>query len=309
VPGGSISPPFPAKELVIPAIAHAAELTPASGEPAEELARAIRRAARCFSCSTIASTSPVTPRTYVRSLLAGAPAVRVLATSQELLKVHGEFAYALDGLAVADADAAPDIARACAALQLLERRARAADARYRLAGCQPCAGARALPPPRTAMALAIEMAAARLPVMGIEMLLSRHRRAAPYPAQRGSQRRGALSARCRDTGMERHRCFPPTEKSVLARLSFFVGAFRLEAARQVASLGDLGEWEVHDSISALRRQVPPPGRACGPPRYRLLETMRLFGTELLAADGELEAAVRGHAAAMTALAEGDPGEL
>src|SRR5205085_8597594 len=73
-----------AKELVVPTIACAAEVTPATGEPAEELARAIGERPMLLvldNCESVAAHAAH----VVRSLLAGAPAVCILATSQELL--------------------------------------------------------------------------------------------------------------------------------------------------------------------------------------------------------------------------------
>src|SRR6185295_13676265 len=77
----------------------------------------------------------------------------------------------------------------------------------------------------------------------------------------------------------------------------------LDAAQRVASAADLDEWEVLDCIGALVDKSLLRVEAADPPRYRLLETLRLFGLEQLSAHGELEAAVRGHALAMTVLAD------
>lgn len=290
----------PGKELVVPAIANAAGLRPGRGEAAEELARAIggrRMLLLLDNCEHIAEDAAQ----IVRTLLAGAPALTVLATSQEPLKVPGEFAYALDGLFVAGEDDPPEAARACAAVRLLDRRALSVDARHRLPDsklplalelCRRLDG----------MALAIEMAAARIPLMGIESLLERI--GERLELLRSSDRGAAARYRTMRATLEwSFSLLSPGEKSVLARLSAFVGSFRLDAAQRVASAGDLDEWEVLDCLSALVDKSLLRVEPADPPRYRLLETLRLFGLEQLAALGESESAVRDHALAMTAIAE------
>ena len=291
---------IPGRGLVVPAIAHAAGLRPGRGEPAEELARAIgerRMLLLLDNCEYIAQDAAQ----IVRTLLAGAPALSVLATSQEALKVPGEFAYALDGLVVAGVDDSPEAARGCAAVRLLERRALSVAARYRLPDsklplalelCRRLDG----------MALAIEMAAARIPLMGIETLLARL--GERLELLRSPDRGAAARYRTMRATLEwSFSLLSQTEKSVLARLSAFVGSFRLDAALHVASAGELDEWEALDCISALVDKSLVRVEAADPPRYRLLETLRLFGLEQLAAHGEREAAMRDHALAMTVVAD------
>lgn len=291
---------IPAKELVVPAIAHAAQLEIGGGDPEEGLTRAVgdrRMLLVLDNCEYVAQHASH----VVRSLLAGAPGVRVLVTSQEQLRVPGEFTYVLDGLEIASVEASPEAARACAALRLLELRARAVDARYRLADakvplaielCRRLDG----------MALAIEMAAARIPLMGIETLLSRL--GERLQLLRSADRSAAARYRTMRATVEwSYSLLSTPQQAVFRRLSAFAGSFRLDVALRAASGGDLDEWEVLDGLSALVDKSLVRLDGADPPRYRLLETLRLFGMELLSEKGELESAVHGHAAAMSALAE------
>ena len=101
----------------------------------------------------------------VRVLLRDAPTVRVLITSQEALHTIEEQVYRLGGLRAADALDAP-------AVELFVARARAADPRLQLTSANVSAIAeicRRL----DGMPLAIELAAARLRLLGVEGLRAR----------------------------------------------------------------------------------------------------------------------------------------
>src|SRR6185503_1261779 len=92
-------------------------------------------------------------------------------------------------------------------------------------------------------------------------------------------------------------------KRLLARLSVFAGGFRLVELEAVG--GPAGELEA-DVIDALSTIVEHSlaEAAAGPdvPRYRLLETIRMFGAERLAESGEADSIRRRHATAYLALA-------
>jgi predicted ATPase len=88
------------------------------------------------------------------------------------------------------------------------------------------------------------------------------------------------------------------ERTVLDRLGIFVGGFSLEAAQQVASDEDIGEWAVLDHLSTLVDKSLVMVEGGEPPRYRLLETGRVFAMERLAETGMTEAIRRRHARAI-----------
>jgi non-specific serine/threonine protein kinase len=103
----------------------------------------------------------------------------------------------------------------------------------------------------------------------------------------------------------------PDEQTLFRRLAVFVGGFTLEAVEAVC--GDGGE--VLAGVGALvdqslvRLTERPDGgtgggeRAGDVPRYRMLETVREFGLEQLAASGEEDATRRAHAGWYLDLAE------
>jgi tetratricopeptide (TPR) repeat protein len=109
----------------------------------------------------------------------------------------------------------------------------------------------------------------------------------------------------RDTIAWSHDLFTPEEQILFRRLAVFVSGFTLAAARAVAGDADNPTLDPFEGIASLAdksvlRQVPG---ANDEPRFGMLETVREFALEQLAASGE-EATVRArHAAWCLALAE------
>jgi predicted ATPase len=242
----------------------------------------------------------------VRALLAAAPGARLLVTSQQALKLPEEWVYHLDALAVPPLGAPLDQARTCAALQLLERRALAADRRFVLHDADlPVAAA--LVRQLDGNPLAIEMAAPRLAGMGLAPLMAQLQ-------QRLSLLQGADAA-C----APRHRTLRAAldwsvdllsgdERAVLRQLSVFAAAFRLDSACAVAEVPGLdadGLMRVVLSLAdkSLLQGQPPEGAGL-PRRLRLLESTRLHAAEALRAEpgGAVAAAQQRHARAMARLA-------
>jgi DNA-binding CsgD family transcriptional regulator len=95
----------------------------------------------------------------------------------------------------------------------------------------------------------------------------------------------------------------PNEQALLRRLSVFAGGFTLTAADAVAGSGSgSGIFEGLASLidQSLLQQMAEPE---GDPRYVMLETIREYGLERLAASGETEDARREHGIHFLALAE------
>src|SRR6185369_15203927 len=99
-----------------------------------------------------------------------------------------------------------------------------------------------------------------------------------------------------------HSLLSSEEQAVLRRLSVFAGSFRLDMAQRVAATEDLDEWMVLDSLTALIDKSLVQVERNEPPRYRLLETTRLYAAERLLEHAESEGTFLRHGAAMAALA-------
>ncbi len=231
----------------------------------------------------------------VERLLAGCPNLTVLATSRARLLLPFEWAFPVPGLSVeADADSPGD------AVELFLSRATAGGAHvepddlHRVAAlCRGLDG----------MALAIELAAARLPSLGLDGL------------EAGlSDRLLLLTGGSRVDG--RHRSLRSTldwsyalldeaEKAVLRRVSVFAGAFPARAATELAGWDPVAAGLVPSILARLADEsllvmVPTPRGT----RYRALETIRQYGQALLENSGEDGQAHRRHLAWCLEAAQG-----
>ena len=212
-------------------------------------------------------------------LLLVADDVRILATSREPLRVAGEARYRLGPLALPGPDVAVDAG--CEAVALFTDRARSADAQFALDGKNGPVVAR-LVTRLDGMPLAIELAAARVEALGVAQLLDRL-----------DDRLGLLTAGDR-LAAARQRSLAATvawsyqllddhERRVFRAISVFPGPFTLEAAEAVAGAGaGPAVLRLVDCSLLSPPQAGPDGRS----RYVMLETLRAYGTGLLAEAGE-----------------------
>jgi predicted ATPase len=101
------------------------------------------------------------------------------------------------------------------------------------------------------------------------------------------------------------------EQKLFGRLSVFVGGWDLEAIEAVGAGGGIEEDEVLDLLSVLvdKSLVVTGAEGDGAPRYRLLETVRQYASEKLAATEEEEAVGQRHALFFLGLAERAEPEL
>ena len=238
----------------------------------------------------------------VNALLPLAPDVHWLATSQEPLKIAGEQVLRLDALSLPAAETL-DAAASAGAIALFEARAKAADPRFVLDAknveavvgiCRDLDG----------IALAIELAAARVSVLGVDGLrrrLGERLRVLTGGARLALPRHQTLRAALEWS----HSLLTPGQQVVFRRLGVFAGSFSLDAAQHVAADADIDRWAVLDDLSALidKSLVVVLPDATAEPRYRLLETMRQFALDRLAAAGDGDAARTRHLEEFVALAD------
>ncbi len=231
---------------------------------------------------------------FVEELAAGAPHVHILATSQESLKAGDEHVYRLGPLAVPQPGMA-DIGHV-GAVELFVARARAADPRFALtatnseAVSEICRRLDGIP-------LAIELAAARIPLLGIEGLRSRlHER---FNLLTGGARVVLRRHQTLRATLEwSHALLTPDEQAIFRRVGVFAGGFTLEAAQRVASDARIDAWTSLDHLGALVDKSLVLAEGDPVPRYRLLETTRAYALERLAEAGETQATLRRHAEAL-----------
>ncbi len=237
------------------------------------------------------------------AILSAAPRIHLLATSQELLKVAGERVYRLDPLAVPPQGTGSERLLDFAAAQLLLHRARLVDRRFAFQTVNAAAIVSLLRH-LDGIPLAIEMAAARLSLFGphaLDARLSEWLRLLRGASHGIPARQHTLRA----TLEWSHSLLAVPEQAVLRRLSMFVGGFRIDTAQRTAGGDDLDDDAVLDGLAALVDKSLVQVERLDPPRYRLLETMRLYAAERLAEHAErAEAATAGerHGQAMATLA-------
>jgi non-specific serine/threonine protein kinase len=221
--------------------------------------------------------------------------LRLLVTSQAPLAVTGERVLRLEPLALSEADSE----LGDGALALLVERIVAADHRFAVTPAvlpllrAVCAQLDGLP-------LALEMAAARVPLLGLQGV--RDALAQRFALLTRGHRDAAARHRTLHNALEwSYHLLSPSEQRLFRALGAFAGGFTLELA--VALMTDDGDarWDVIDGLAMLAdRSLVVVGHG-DPPRYKLLESMRAFTLEQLAGAGEQAAIRRRHAAAVLAL--------
>ena len=236
----------------------------------------------------------------VDTVTADAPRLSVLITSQETLRASDEHVYRLGGLAVADTDDVESAGHS-GAVDLFAARALAADPRFTLttgnlpAVIEICRRLDGIP-------LAIELAAARLPLLGVEGLRIRlHER---FNVLTGDARVVLRRHQTLRATLEwSHALLTPDEQTVFRRLGVFADGFTLESAQFVASDERIDTWTALDHLGALVDKSLVLAEGDPIPRYRMLETTRAYALERLAEAGEMQASLRRHAQALVALLE------
>jgi predicted ATPase len=154
------------------------------------------------------------------------------------------------------------------------------------------------------MPLAVELAAGRVRTMSLAQL-----------ADRLADRFRLLRSSARDAVVERHQTLRATvewsyrllnedERLLFDRLSVFVGSFDLDAVEAVCTVHPLDALEVEELLGALvDKSLVALERRPEAMRYRLLETLREYGKERLAARSERERLLDAHMAHFVEQAE------
>ncbi len=214
----------------------------------------------------------------VIGLLERSPSLRVIATSRQPLRVPGEQVWRVGGLAVptpAGSDEAEDKRPvADGAVSLFVERAMEASSRFDPEApgvretieriCQWLDG----------MPLAIELAAARVPMLSVAQIadrLDRDTSVLNHPGRRAPERHRTLESMLEWS----HRMLEPDEQRLFRRLGVFRGTFSLAAAEFVCAGYMLDGTQVLDLLAllidrSLVQVVDHPQE----PRYRLLAIVR-----------------------------------
>lgn len=267
------------------AVAAALRIESGADEAAAELEESLRNRRLMLVLDNFEHLLDAAPR--LGDWLASAPGLTLLVTSRAPLGLTGEFEYPVLPLA------------AERAVELFVERARAVNPGFVLTDenalpvAEVCRRLDGLP-------LSIELAATRTRLLPPSELLARlgSRLDLLHTGPRGApERHRGLRA----TLAWSHQLLSPPASRVFARLGVFVGGCTLEAAEPIC--GRDGD-DVLDSLEELVEHSLVQVAEGQPPRFSMLETMREYACELLAASPEEEAeAGRRHAEFFVALAE------
>ncbi len=215
----------------------------------------------------------------VEAILAHTTAVAVIATSREGLRVGAEHLWAVPSLDTRDGPTSD-------AVELFVERARAVETGFSLENEDDRVAVTEICQRLDGIALAIELAAARMVSMNPAEV--RDRLGDRFRLLSGSRR-----------GLERHQTLRQAvgwsydllddeERMVLMRCAVFAGGFDLAAARSVCGDDRLDEYAMLDLVDSLvRKSLVTAEQILGHTRYGLLETIRQFAEEQLATTGAI----------------------
>ncbi|CAN7164590.1 winged helix-turn-helix domain-containing protein [Variovorax sp. LjRoot290] len=287
--------PLGAPEFVPAAVAQALGFPQGAGTPSlDRIASAISTRRMLLVLDNCEHLVEAAAQIVEKLLHAGAFA-SVIATSREALKADGEYVYRVASLDVPaeENQNVADVLRH-GALQLFDARAssvagagRSEDPRVVALKARICRQLDGIP-------LAIELAAARVRVFGIEGV-----------AERIDDRFNLLTNGAR-TALPRQKTLRATldwsyellsvpEREVLGRLSVFAGPFSIDSATAVASSAEIPTDAVVDCLAQLVEKSLVSVDGAAAMQYRLLETTQVYAREKMAASGVLREYAHRHA--------------
>jgi predicted ATPase/DNA-binding CsgD family transcriptional regulator/transcriptional regulator with XRE-family HTH domain len=229
-------------------------------------------------------------------LLSGCPHLRILATTREAFAIVGETALLVPPLSLPGPEhsQSAEALLGSEAVRLFVERACAVQPAFALTGenstavAEICLRLDGLP-------LALELAAGRARVLTAEQIAAR------------LSDRFMLLARGSRTAVPRHQSLraavrwsydllEQAERGLFERLAVFAGGFTVEAATAIGTDGDRGEQDVLALLEQLvERSLVVVEIRDGQARYRLLETLRQYAEEQLAACEAPDAVRKRHA--------------
>ena len=287
-------------DLVVSTIANALHLT-VSGRPVDEaLADHLSHDPPVLLLDNFEQLTEAAP--LLGRLLTASPELQLLVTSRAVLHLTGEHEFPVGPLALPDEGDDEQAARAAPAVALFVARAQAAKRDFELTA-ENLADVVALCAALDALPLAIELAAARVKILSPSELLARFAKKLELPAavQDAPERHRTLRAAI-DSSYD---LLDDDERRLFRRLSVFVGGWTLAAAEAVCADG--GADDVLPLLGSLADKSLVVDMRSRERRFTMLQIIREYAVERLAAAGE-ESDVRiRHAAYFAGLAEeGEP---
>jgi predicted ATPase/DNA-binding CsgD family transcriptional regulator/tetratricopeptide (TPR) repeat protein len=290
--------------MVLPTIAHTLGLKESESEPvADRLHTYLRDKQLLLVLDNFEHLMPAAH--VIGELLTSSPRLTLLVTSREVLHLSAERQFSVPPLAVPDCKHVAHVQSLTQypALDLFMQRAQAVKHEFHLHEsnaqvlAEICSRLDGLP-------LAIELAAARIGMLSPQALLARldHRlQVLTHGPSDLPERQQTL----RQTIQWSYELLKPEEQRLFQRMSVFASGATLEAIEAVCeALGD-EKGKVFDGVASLldKSLLQQTEQEDEEPRFMMLETIREYGLEELATNGEMEAARHAHAAYFLELAE------
>ena len=292
-------------ELLLPTIAQALGLVEIADQPPLDPIRAILRG-RDFLLVLDNFEQVVSAAPRLADLIGSCPRLKLLVTSRETLRIEGEQEFPVPPLALPDSArpvSVTEIER-CAAVALFVQRARAIRPDFALtdenlsAVAEICARLDGLP-------LAIELAAARVKVLSPPALACSVGQSADAPQPRRARRCRSGCRRCGTRSPGATTCSRPPSRCCSGDCRCSPAGLRWRRRRRLLATAtepaiDILKWVSSLVDKSLMGQAEQVGDET---RFAMLETIREFGLEQMAACGEVEPVHRRLAAWCLALAE------
>jgi predicted ATPase/class 3 adenylate cyclase len=296
--------------FVAPTIARALGLTETADQTLEELLRDYLGERHTLllldNFEQVLGAAPL-----VTELLSAAPNLKVLTTSRILLRLYGEYEFAVPPLEVPDPGRRQSLEQVTQyeAVRLFIERARAAKADFAVTSdnapevAEICVRLDGLP-------LAIELAAARIKLLSPRAILDRLgdrlkllTGGARNLPERQRTLRGAIEWS--------YDLLDAAERTLFTRAAVFSGGFTLEAMETVCDAGEELPLDIFEGASSLldKSLLRQEEGTEDEPRFVMLETIHEYARERLEQSGEAEGMRRLHAEYFLALAERGESEL
>lgn len=233
-------------------------------------------------------------------LLAVHPSLHILVTSRAVLRVRGEHTLPIRPLPLPESESLPlEVLEQVPAVALFVQRAQAVTPNFQLISTN-AAAVSAICSRLDGLPLAIELAAARSPLLPPQALLARLERRLPL-LMGGARDLPERQQTMRRTLAWSYDLLPLGEQALFRRLAVFEGGCTLEAAEAVGEMNT----DVLEGLASLvdKNLLYRDAGASGELRVAMLETMREFSWEQLTESGEAAATERRHAEYFLRLAE------
>ena len=238
------------------------------------------------------------------ALLHASATLRLLTTSREPLRIPGEVVWRVPSLSIPPPDTVREPAELARypAIQLFAQRAQAVQPTFSLTRANAAAVA-ALSARLEGLPLAIELAAAWVRVLGIEQVLQRLD--ATFRSVLGSTRVAPSRQQTMWATLDwSYALLDEPARVLLRRLAVFAGGWSLEVAESVCAGGEVARESVLEHLTRLvDSSLVQVEERSGYARFRLLEPVRVYAAERLAASGDEVSIRQTHAAAFLALGE------